>query len=146
MSGLGPSFHTDLSPVPKVYWLWTDWRMRTIIPTVACLGYITHIYGVESFVGTMENIHAEWFQFLLRASFGSAMRLGYAIRASWYFALAVHVLEGLYVVFICFSKLKLSWGLTVSWFALTCLVGFPSTVRVLRLQDGIVPMKKDKSV
>ena len=118
---------------PKISWLFTDWRMRIIVPTVACLGYITHILGVDAFVQRIEHMENEVFQFLLQKSFGSAIHLGNAIRISWYFAIIAHTLEAIYVAHICLSVLKLKFTATLAWFYLTCLVGFPSTVRVLTL-------------
>jgi len=118
---------------PKASWLFTDRRMRIIVPTVACLGYITHIIGLDAFTQYVQHIRSPWFQSLLRSSFGSAEFLGSAIRASWYFAIAAHTLEGIYVAHVCLSILKLKLGFTLAWFWLTCLVGFPSTSRVLKL-------------
>ncbi len=124
--------HTSLLS-PKISWIITDWRMRIIVPTVACLGYITHIIGIDSFIQIVEKIQNEWVQWMLQKTFGTAYILAHAIQISWYFSIIAHTLEGIYVAYLCLSVLKLKLTSTLAWFYLTCLVGFPSTVRVLRL-------------
>lgn len=124
--------HTSLLS-PKISWIVTDWRMRIIVPTVACLGYITHSIGIDSFTLRVQQIQIPWVHWVLQKTFGSASNFTTAIRISWYFSIIAHTLEGIYVAYLCLSVLKLKLSPTLGWFYLTCLVGFPSTVRVLKL-------------
>ena len=94
------------------------------------LGYLT-FSGYDSFEHEINNIAPEVLQSSIQFLFGSVDSLFMGVKVSFYFGIVAHVLEAIYVAYLCQTKLKLNIITTLSWFVVVTMVGYPMTLKVL---------------
>ncbi len=119
--------HKALSP--KIQWIYMDPIMALILPTVFIFGLATHVWGFDDLVSTL-NQHSNFAQ-ILKVLFGSVSTFANLVIYSYYFAVIAHLLEAIYTVYLCTSKLKTKTITTFKWFLLVSAVGYPATSKVI---------------
>lgn len=103
--------------------------MAIIIGIVSMFGLATHILGFDELVSTL-NQHSNFSQ-MLNTLFGSVSTFASLVINSYYFAVIAHLLEAIYTVFLCTTKLKTKTIITFKWFLLVSAVGYPATSKVM---------------
>mmetsp|Transcript_18535 Transcript_18535/g.26294 ORF Transcript_18535/g.26294 Transcript_18535/m.26294 type:complete len:137 (+) Transcript_18535:1-411(+) len=105
---------------PKLSWLVTDPLTVLILFGCSTLGYMHFCYYTT-------NISSSGDIPLPRTL------LQNVIQVSLYFAIVVHIIEAIYVAYLSHTTLKLPLSITLKWFFLVCLAGYPFTTRFLNL-------------
>jgi Protein of unknown function (DUF2470) len=124
---------------PQLSWFITRIDVFIVFVVVALLGYITHVVGTDHFTKILQDFT------YLQGRTWIAEHLSMAVKYSWYFALVVHFLEALYVVYQAQITLKLQViPTTLLWFFMVGCVGIPVTKEFLDLLRVHHHHKNDK--
>ena len=105
---------------PKLSWLVTDPLTVLILFGCSTLGFLHFCYYTTD----------------IRSSVDIPLPrtlLQNAVQVSLYFAIVVHIIEAIYVAYLSHTTLKLPLSITIQWFFLVCLAGYPFTARFLNL-------------
>ena len=121
--------HEHLSP--KFSLLITDPLNRIIILSVLALGYFSY-QGLHSFVSDITTYAPPFVKdMIIDGIFGSTETLFMFIKFSFKFAIVAHVMEAMYVAFLCRTVLKLKTKTIVEWYLIVSITGYPMTSKVL---------------
>ncbi len=109
-------------------WLVTEPLPLLILTVTAALGYATLVLGEDGVQGAIESMPLVG-QNIINTIFGSYF-YG-VVRASFYFAIAAHAAEAIYVAIMLRKRASLGYLACFKWFALICCVGYPLTKKAL---------------
>ena len=120
--------HRALSP--KFSWLITDSMMRVLFGGCLLLGVGT-VLGKDELASRIDD--APWVAGIVGSIFGSSALFAKLVVGSFYFSLAAHGLEAVYVAYLCKTTLKVKVGTTLQWFLLNLCTGFPVMNKIREL-------------
>jgi hypothetical protein len=130
------TIHNELC-APKIHWLVTNPLALTVLVTCSGLGFGTIVWGVEGIVDAFEQVPR--LEAGIASTFGSTQTFGYAVLASWYFAVVAHGMEAAIAYRQCSKTLQLETRASLTWTTLVFLVGFP----ILSELQGMVQAQKE---
>mmetsp|Transcript_7410 Transcript_7410/g.21719 ORF Transcript_7410/g.21719 Transcript_7410/m.21719 type:complete len:225 (-) Transcript_7410:2-676(-) len=108
---------------PKLYWLVTKPLALLIFVVCLGLGYATLFLGYRGMITTFAQ--APRLDRGISAVFGNSSRFAKYIQGSFYISVAAHFVEALIAAVGCSTTLGLNAEVTLSWFILVFMVGFP---------------------
>lgn len=104
-------------------WLVTEPLPLLIIIVTVALGYATLVLGEDGLKTAIDSVPLVGQ--IMSTIFGSYFFV--AVRASFYFAVVAHAVEGIYIGFLLRMRANLGYLACFKWFVLICCVGYPLT-------------------
>jgi|AntRauTorckE5430_2_1112549.scaffolds.fasta_scaffold02291_3 hypothetical protein len=124
---------------PKFSWWITEPLSRTVVLSMAGLGYAYYCVDMQELVEQNEMIA------VVAGEKGEVF--AYAVKISWLFGIAAHIAEAIYAAFICKTLLKMKNAGTFAWFVIISITGYPMMSKVMKfasIQKNINASKKGK--
>jgi len=123
--------------------LLTDPISLAILIFVLILGYATLCMNEDEIVDFVSQTPTV-FQTMVDKLFCCRYTFANAVKKFFYFAVGAHVLEALYVGYICQTSLKLSKKVTLMWMFFVSCVGYTMTSKVLHFDAMDKKLKRKK--